>query len=499
MKKACILLADDHPSFRESIADILQRTGKYDIIEAADGQEVLRLVERHPGVDCILLDYHMPGFTGLEIAEKLALLLPHVPVVLMSSYGGKPQGWVQEKADLANVTYADKNAEDILRALEKSVYVGQDIYIDDATRAHLQDMGFVFGSEAMNTVIQRALNAAKSDLNVLITGETGVGKTQLARVVHALSPRSGSQFISFACSNYAANQQLFTSQVFGHTRSAFTSATVDRPSLFEEAGSGTLFLDEISEIPIEAQTTLLTALDERRYRRLGEHTVRPINCRIITATNRNLDEASDGRIFRKDLMLRLKQEYIEIPPLNARIDDIPELVRLYLREFARQDNGRRLRIEPEAVAYLKRQQWPGNTRQLRSIINRVAHNTSGGSITVADLYTVMKDESSRSAAPQVHTRVAAPVPAEPVAVPLPMSVEEIIDRSVRGIFDGELSFDLKQVVEMFRRRLIEESLRRTAGNVKEAERQYWGYAATGKGGLMHQIKKFELDPRQYRR
>lgn len=509
MKKPLILLADDHREFRESIADILERTGKYEVLQVHNGTEALRVVEQSLHIDALLLDYHMPDITGLDVAERLMVIAPHIPIILISSYGGKPLGWVEEKAGLANITYTDKNAESILHTIEKSVYIAPTVEIDSDTKELLQNMGFVFSSELMHKVLHRARTAAHSDANILITGETGTGKTLLARMIHALSPRAQHPFVSFACSNYAANQQLFTSQVFGHTKNAFTNASADKKSLFEEAGNGTLFLDEISEIPLEAQATLLAALDQKVYQRLGENKEYPITCRIVTASNRKLDDAVGERIFRQDLLLRLRQENIVIPPLRERPEDIPNAVRLYLRQYAQQNNGRRLRIEPEAVLYLKRQQWPGNTRQLRSIVNRVAQVVQGETITIAELSPVIKDETS-GAREVARREQAAPPPTIPPPIapaatavshiaPTAQPMDALVRESVQKIFDAASPNNLKDVLELFRKYFIEESLRRTQGNVKDAERRYWGYAETGKGALRHQIKKFGITPEQFRR
>jgi DNA-binding NtrC family response regulator len=222
--------------------------------------------------------------------------------------------------------------------------------------------GLVVRSSAMARVIDMAKRVARVDSSILVTGESGVGKERIARIIHDESTRAGRSFVAVNCS--AVSESLLESELFGHAKGAFTGATQDRPGLFEAANGGTLFLDEVGEIPLPMQAKLLRALQEREVRRVGENKNRSIDVRVVAATNRDLaDEVAAGR-FRKDLYYRLRVVEIRVPPLRERREDILPLARVLLADAARRMNRTPCTLSPEAANQLVHHDWPGNVRDL---------------------------------------------------------------------------------------------------------------------------------------
>jgi two-component system response regulator HydG len=275
---------------------------------------------------------------------------------------------------LAQVTDALKQAERKLRAKRQSL-----------ARAGVTEdpAGMVARSEAMLRVINLARRAAKVDSTVLVTGESGVGKERIARLIHDESTRAHNAFVAVNCA--AVTESLLESELFGHARGAFTGATHDRAGLFEAAHGGTLFLDEVGEVPASMQAKLLRALQEREVRRVGENTSRKVDVRVVAATNRELaEEVRLGR-FRQDLYYRLRVIELKIPPLRERREDILPLARLLLAEASERLGRKVAALAPEAVDQLLRYDWPGNVRELGNAVERAVALCEGQRVEREDL------------------------------------------------------------------------------------------------------------------
>lgn len=243
--------------------------------------------------------------------------------------------------------------------------------------------GIVARSPEMRRLLDVAERVAKVDSTVLITGESGAGKERIARLVHDASARAPGPFVAVNCA--AITETLLESELFGHTRGAFTGAVQDRPGLFEAASGGTIFLDEIGEMPIGMQAKLLRALEERKVRRVGENRTRPVDARVVAATNRALSgDAASGR-FRKDLYYRLNVVELVVPPLRARRDDILPLARALLARAALRMGREVSGIAPRAADQLARYRWPGNVRELQNAMERAAALARGKRVDVDDL------------------------------------------------------------------------------------------------------------------
>ena len=256
--------------------------------------------------------------------------------------------------------------------------------------------GIVARSEGMRRAFDLACRVARVDSTVLLTGESGVGKEVLARVIHERSPRAGGPFV--AINGAALPESLLESELFGHARGAFSGASSDRAGLFEAAHGGTLFLDEIGEVPLGLQAKLLRALQEREVRRLGENRSRKIDVRVVAATNRDLGKDVESGHFRRDLYYRLRVIEIPIPPLRERPDDVLPLARALLVDAARRTGAKASAFSPEAARLLARHRWPGNVRELANAVERAAVLAAGTRVEVEDLPDEIA-RPSRAAAP----------------------------------------------------------------------------------------------------
>jgi len=279
-------------------------------------------------------------------------------------------------AVLRRLTEALKRAERQLRVRQRSLEQAAGAGGDDPS-------GLVARSGSMRQVVDLARRVAQVDSTVLITGESGTGKERIARLIHDASSRSHGPFVAVNCA--AITETLLESELFGHARGAFTGAMIDRPGLFEAARGGILFLDEVGEIPMSVQAKLLRALQEREVRRVGENRNRPIDVRIVAATNHDLGEDIANKHFRKDLYYRLKVVELKLPPLRERRDDVLPLARVFIAQMATRMKRRLDGLSPGAADQLLRYDWPGNVRELENVIERAVALAQGSRIDVEDL------------------------------------------------------------------------------------------------------------------
>jgi DNA-binding NtrC family response regulator len=363
-----ILIIDDEKPIRNTLRDILQYE-KYEIIEAADGSEGLRMAtEQKP--DLILCDIKMARMDGLEVLSKMQEIDPDIPVVMISGHGtidtaveALKKGaydYISKPPDLNRLLVTVRNALDRSELITETKSLKRKVY---KTREIIGD------SKAVKQIKEMIDKVAGTDARVMITGSNGTGKELVARWLHEKSLRANGPLIEVNCA--AIPSELIESELFGHEKGAFTSAIKQRVGKFELAKDGTLFLDEIGDMSLSAQSKVLRALQENKITRVGGEKEISVNPRIIAATNKDLKSEIEKGNFREDLYHRLSVILIHVPALNDRKDDIPLLADHFIKEIC-EDYGMPLKkFSPEAIKELQKIDWTGNIRELHNVVERM--------------------------------------------------------------------------------------------------------------------------------
>ncbi|MBM3751045.1 MAG: sigma-54-dependent Fis family transcriptional regulator [Acidimicrobiia bacterium] len=379
---AVILIVDDEAGVRSSLAGVLRDEG-YQVDTVDSGEACLEQVRRK-AYDVLLLDIWLPGLDGLDTLEQLRARGLEAEVIMISGHGNIENAVRATKLGAFDFIEKPLSLEKTVLVVRNAIRQHQLEVENRALRARVDRRFVIVGeSSAIGRLREQIAMAAPTNGRVLISGENGTGKELVARHIHLLSQRQEKPFIEVNCA--AIPEELIESELFGHTRGAFTGAVADRRGKFELAHSGTLFLDEIGDMSLKTQAKVLRALQEQVIEPVGgQHSVR-VDVRIIAATNKDLlDEIRAGR-FREDLFFRLNVIPIHVPPLRERGDDVVLLARHFITEIAR-EYGRRLKqLTPEAEAVLRAFRWPGNVRELRNVIERVMIMVPGEQISAADL------------------------------------------------------------------------------------------------------------------
>lgn len=354
-----ILIVDDEESQRRLLGGFVESLG-FRAQEAPSGEEALQMVRDH-APDMVLLDVRLPGMSGIDTLARIRQIADKLPVLLITAY-----------ADVRQAVAAVKSGADD--------YLAKPVDLDELETAIADAIGraetppgppprelpswLVAESRAMRRVLETAAVVAPSNAPVLILGESGTGKEVVARMIHAWSPRAAGPLVAANCAGLP--ESLIESELFGHTKGAFTGASQARQGVFRAAHGGTLFLDEIGELPLHLQPKLLRALESGQITPVGSDTPVQVDTRLVAATNRDLAKAVEEGRFRDDLYYRINVIELVVPPLAERQDDLLPLARRFATEFA----GAPARLSPQAIQCLLAHQWPGNVRELRNAIQR---------------------------------------------------------------------------------------------------------------------------------
>jgi DNA-binding NtrC family response regulator len=367
MSSGKILAIDDEQNIRTLIANEFALEG-FGVTTAKSGEEGLKLCDKEK-FDVVLLDIRLPKMNGIEVLRRLKEKTPEVRVIMITAYGDIKTAVESMKLGAQDYVTKPFKLSELLGLVRQVMGDGRSGGEPQTPESSLAsgEGGFIrCPSRAMQDLYALIAKVAPSDKTVLIQGETGVGKDVVAHEIHALSRRKDGPFVIVDCG--ILNQNLAESELYGHTKGAFSGASEKRSGLVEQSHGGTLFLDEIGNIELELQKKFLRFLETKRFRRLGETREIDIDTRIILATNLELQDAVQKGTMRKDLFYRMDVIHLQIPPLRKRPEDIPPLARHFL-SLEREILGPK-KISPEAMAVLSEYAWPGNIRELRSIINK---------------------------------------------------------------------------------------------------------------------------------
>jgi len=449
-----VLIVDNEAAHAQAVAESLERVG-YDCTVATSGPVGLKRIDQE-AFDIVITDLVMNEVGGLEILAHTKEQLPDAEVILVTGHGTIPsavtamqQGafnYLLKPLDLSQLRAVAEKASASLRLRRQNAELNR--RLDEKFGFE----GVIGSSQQMHDVIDRLKRIAPTDASVLIQGSTGTGKELVAQAIHQNSPRKNKPFVALNCA--ALSENILESELFGHVRGAFTDASTDRVGKFEYAHGGTLFLDEVGDMPLATQIKLLRVLENNEITRVGSNEAIHVNVRILSATNRNLEDSIATGTFRSDLYHRLKVVTIDLPRLADRANDIPLLIEHFLKQFAKRHHKQVQSISAGARRRLTAYDWPGNVRQLRNVIESMVVVDYDGVLDVDDLPSEL--------APQ----------------------GEVAQEAATGSLSALVGKPLSELERLF----IVETLQQTGGN-REAAAELLGI---GQRTLYRKIKEYQL-------
>jgi DNA-binding NtrC family response regulator len=469
-----VLVVDDDPTQRRLIQAVLDRDG-FKVEMAEDGRQALDMLIRGSGADVVLLDLVMPGLSGIETLKELRVAGVRTPVIVLTATGGVETVVSAMRAGAQDFFIKPASPERILISIRNALEMGDLKAEVDRLKKHVGGRttfdDLVGDSSAMRLVKRLGERAAKSNIPVLILGESGVGKEVVARAIQGASDRAGKPFVAVNCG--ALPENLVESILFGHEKGSFTGAHDKHLGKFQESNGGTLFLDEIGELPLDMQVKLLRALQEGEIDPIGSKRPVRVDVRIISATNRDLAEQVKAGRFREDLFYRLNVYPIEAPSLRERREDIPALVEHFVRRFNVEEGKRIAGATPETLGLLQAFDWPGNVRQLENTIYRAIVLCDGAWLQPHDFPAISGVAAPITAEPMAQARSAAPV-----LPPLPEAPVRFLDHN------GHL-----RTLEEIERDLIQHAIEVYAGHMSEVARRL----GIGRSTLYRKVREQGLE------
>jgi DNA-binding NtrC family response regulator len=453
-----ILVVDDDDSIRTRCIQLLQRKS-YAVKGASDGSQALFSIAKE-WFPLVLADIRMPGIDGIDLLKKIKETSPDTEVVMLTGYGTVDNA--VEAMKLGAYDYVTKPF-DMDRLLKIVEHVETQFSLKTEINSLRNDLDtfsyeeFIAVSDKARQILALAQKVAPIDCSVLIQGESGTGKGILAHALHLASSRREKPFIVVDCA--ALTETLLESELFGYRKGAFTGAYADKDGYFKIADKGTIFLDEISELSIPLQGKLLRMTQDHEVVPVGSTKSSKVNTRIISATNRNLEDLVKERRFREDLFFRINVVRIEIPPLRERRDEILPLMHFFFNRFKKRFDKRHLSIDDRVLAYFLQYQWPGNVRELENTVQQMVITADRDKITVADLPDKVK------------------------CLDLAQTMEDPTDSS--GLVFAEAR---KQSLDRFTRAYLVDALRCQNGNVSKTAKQI----KVQRPSLQRMIKRYKI-------
>jgi DNA-binding NtrC family response regulator len=487
-----ILIVDDDPAQRRLLQAAVERNG-FLTRAAENGQHAVSAVETHADIDIVLLDLVMPGMSGQEALKEIRARRSDLPCVVLTASGGIDTVVQAMQAGASDFFVKPASPERIMvsirNALDMSNLKTEVVRLKKKASGQFSFDDMVANASVMAPVVRMGKRAAASNIPVLITGESGVGKEILARAIQGASDRAGRPFVTVNCG--AIPEHLVESILFGHVKGAFTGAVDNHAGKFVEANTGTLFLDEVGELPLDAQVKLLRVLQESEVDPVGAKRPVKVDVRIVSATNKDLAKlVADGR-FREDLYYRLNVFPIEAPPLRERREDIGPLVQRFIQRFNAEE-GRSVRgASAEAMRLLTEFEWPGNVRQLENSVFRAVILCEGDLLQPEDFPQISGLKPLHAANDAREEALPAPANdhvAMAMALEATVSQAQTLDTSPIAVFDTDGHLRKLEQVE---RDLIELAIDHYAGHMSEVARRL----GIGRSTLYRKLREYGLEER----
>jgi len=479
-----VLIVDDDPTQRRLLQAVIEKQG-YRAETAESGEVALDRVAAS-GIDVMLLDLIMPGMDGMETLEITKSKYPDLPVIVLTASGGIETVVSAMRGGAADFFVKPASPERIAVSIRNAFKVqnlsGEVKRLTKKANGQLGFSDMIAGAPAMQQVVRLGERAAQSDIPILITGESGVGKEMVAQSIMSASKRAGAPFITVNCG--AIPENLVESTLFGHEKGSFTGAVGKHMGKFQEADGGTLFLDEIGELPLDMQVKLLRALQEGEVDPVGGKRPVKVDVRIISATNRDLAEQVAAGQFREDLFYRLNVFPVEVPSLRVRKDDITPLLRHFIGRFNAQEGKAIQDASPETHALLANFDWPGNVRQLENSVFRAVILSDGDTLKPEDFPQISGLTPSIESAPSGEVAVAG-------GFAMDAALEGADELGPVEIMDG--SGHLRSL-EDIERDLISFAIENYAGRMSEVARRL----GVGRSTLYRKVREYDLDVDQVR-